>query len=140
MLNEFTFKSKDEWRSELIARRLEITDKPARSERATRRVLPLLKGNVLVYVSMSSELCTRGLIKSLLANNAVTVYAPYTIDGEIMPRRVVSVSEPDKWGNMPSDCYAAEPCEKERDRSINIDYCITPLLGFNCDGYRIGYG
>ncbi len=140
MLNEFTYKSKEKWRSELIARRREITDKPERAACATRLILPMLKGNVMVYASIGTEISTERLITELRERPDVTVFAPYTVAGEITPRRVVKWSAPDNCGNLPNDCYASVRDEKARVQSIKIDYCVTPLLGFNGDGYRIGYG
>lgn len=140
MLNEFTYKSKEELRRELTARRRELTDKPRREQCAVRRLSPLLKGNVMVYVSMGSELCTHGLIEELLARDDVVVYAPYTVGDTIEPRRVACVGAPNKYGNMPADCYAEASRENSRERSIKLDYCVTPLLGFNREGHRIGYG
>lgn len=111
------------------------------SKNAVARLLPLLRGNVMVYASIGSELDTSALINALLLRDGVTLYAPFTQNGEILPRRVVGVKPPEKWGNMPEDCYLSfDDAEKRNYKSVKLDYCVTPLLGFNSAGYRIGYG
>ena len=41
-----------------MARRCEITDKPERAACATRLIFPMLKGIVMVYASIGTEICT----------------------------------------------------------------------------------
>lgn len=125
---------KDKLRSLLIERRKNIADKPALSHMATERVLPLVHDNVMVYVSMAAELSTTELIEKLLTRDDVCVYVPYTENGVIMPRRLKKLGAADKLGNLDECCY-----HKSTD-SVKIDMCVTPMLGFNADGYRIGYG
>lgn len=135
MRKEFTY-DKQTLRRKLIELRAGIGDKPERSHAITESVLPLLRGNVMAYVSIGSEADTTELISRLVARSGVTVFAPYTApDGIIVPRRVVSLGKADKRGNMPDDCYAADV-----GQAPEIDCCVTPLLAFDGDGYRLGYG
>lgn len=121
--------------------RKNLKDKPMLSKNAVARLLPLLRGNVMAYISIGSELDTTELINALLLCDNVTLYAPYTENGEIMPRRVICVKTPNKWGNMPEECYSpSDDVENDNNKSVKLDYCVTPLLGFNYAGYRIGYG
>lgn len=127
------YKDKNLLRRELIALRKNISDKHEREQAATRIALSLLRGNVLVYVSMGSELSTDKLIAELLKRSDGAAFAPYTANGVITPKRLAHTGKPDSNGNLPNDCYG-ETCDTK------IDFCVTPLLGFNGDGYRIGYG
>lgn len=94
--NEFTH-DKAEIRRRLLTRRSSAADKPVLSRRAVARLLPLLRGNVMIYVSIGSELDTSGLIDVLLGNSDIALFAPYTSKGAIVPlpvksaeRRIVS--------------------------------------------------
>ncbi|MDE7464174.1 MAG: 5-formyltetrahydrofolate cyclo-ligase [Clostridiales bacterium] len=122
-------------RSELRDRRAHIADKPALSKMATEHILPLLRGNVLVYASIADELCTTDLINALFSRADVQVFAPFTVNGIIMPRRLIKLGKADRLGNLADECYS-----KENDSEVKIDVCVTPLLGFDSDGYRLGYG
>lgn len=140
--NEFTYSEaalgKAELRRELKQRRAELADKQSLSERAVRRVLPLLRGNVLVYVSIGSELNTFSLINRLLLRADANVYVPYTENGIITPRRIVQLAPPNGYGNLTQSSY--KQSELGDGNAVKIDISITPLLGFNENGYRIGYG
>lgn len=127
------YKDKSQLRSELALRRKVLTDKPKREKTITSTALSFLRGNVLVYVSMGSEVSTVGLISELLQRRDTVVFAPYTTDGVITAKRLVRLGAPDGIGNLSDDCYGGTCVDK-------IDFCVTPLLGFNDGGYRIGYG
>ncbi|MBD5131650.1 MAG: 5-formyltetrahydrofolate cyclo-ligase [Clostridiales bacterium] len=133
---DFTYSDKAAVRSELLRIRAEITDKLLKSTEIARRALTLVRGNVMTYISIDSEVDTVYLNDELLKRGDIVLFAPYTVNGKILPRRVKRFDKPDKYGNMPSDCYFAS-C---KIKGIFLDYCITPLVGFNDGGYRIGYG
>lgn len=133
MLNEYTF-DKAALRRELIARRDGIPDKPYLSRLIADRVIELCSGRVMVYVSIGSEVQTRRLISELTARADIELFVPSTKNGIITPVKLMRMGEPDCFGNLPEDCYIK--CES----SSKIDCSITPLLGFNSKGYRIGYG
>ncbi len=128
------FMSKSNLRAELLRRRAAVSDKPELVRRATENLLPLLSGGVLVYVSIGSEMSTELLINELLRRDGIAVYAPYTIGAEITPLKAVNFERADRLGNMPRRCYDGSAVASD------IKYCVTPLLGFNSKGYRIGYG
>lgn len=130
--NAFTYE-KSELRHELKLRREAVADRLAFSERICELALPLLRGNILVYVSIGTEASTVPLITRLFERGA-KVYAPLTENGIIMPRRLIKLALPDRSGNLPL-CAYAESCA-----GADIDMSVTPLLGFNKNGYRIGYG
>lgn len=133
MPKDFTYKDKTTLRRELKAIRADIADKQEREAAAVKTALDMLRGNVLVYISIGSELSTDRLIAALMRRADVKVYAPHTVSGIITPRLLLRADKPDSVGNLPLDCYGAE-C------GAAIDFCVTPLLGFNGDGFRIGYG
>lgn len=124
---------KEALRKVLINKRVCAADEN-KARAAIERILPLLSGKVMVYVSMGSELPTRELIERLWAQPSIEVFVPYTADGFIMPRKIKYLAEPDKLGDLPEQAYDGGICEAK------LDFCVTPLLGFNLRGYRIGYG
>ncbi len=128
---EFTY-NKSDARAALLKIRAGITDRNGKTFAATEKMAPLAKGNVLVYVPIGSEISTLPLIEILSRRNDVTLYAPHTVGNTITPKRLIYVDSADRYGNLPTDCYG-EPAE-------NIDICITPLLGVDKNGYRLGYG
>lgn len=96
--------------------------------------MPLLCGNVMIYVAIGSEMPTDALIKRLLADPTVSVYVPHTDDSmRITPRRLRSVGCADKLGNL-DETHLFPP------DGVDIDCCVTPLLAFAADGSRLGYG
>lgn len=131
-LNESTSKSKI--RKSLMLYRNELADKPRLSRAIADKVLPMLSGNVMVYISIGSEVDTAYIVDMLMSVQNVTVFAPYAENGIITPKKLVARFAPDRMGNLPRDCYCSEHYPPK------LDYCITPLLGFNDRGYRIGYG
>lgn len=141
MRKEFTFEDKCGLRKRLLSLREAVEDKHRLSEYVVEKIMPMLHGNVMVYVSIGSELRTDGLIDKLLNRNDATLFVPYTADEKIFPRRLVKLGVADRRGNLPSECYFGETeAEKRENAAIKLDFCVTPLLGFNTDGYRIGYG
>ena len=126
--------NKAELRKRLLSVRRDLADKPVLSRTACVKAARLVRGNVMVYVSIGSELDTKPLIE-ILERNGTDVFVPYTSsDGIITPMRLIKIGTPDRMGNLPSECL------ERVDKKIKMDYCVTPLLGFNPNGNRIGYG
>lgn len=112
-------------------KRLELSDKPQRAAGATARILPMLYGNVMVYLSFGTELSTSLLIEELV-KRGVNLYAPITDNaGNIRPVRIFSYTKPENFGN---------PKEYGQECKAELDFCVVPMLGFNTNGYRVGYG
>ena len=132
---DFTYEHnrKAQERQRLLLLRDSVADKQSRSVEIARKALELLHGNVMVYLSIGSEVGTDYLIDALL-DRGTKVYAPYTTDGVITPRLLVKADKPNRFGNLPENCYGLT------EVSPKIDCCVTPLVGFNDNGYRIGYG
>ena len=93
---------------------------------------------VLCYMSTPSEVDTKGIISSLFEQNK-TVAVPRCIDNtrdmnffiissfEDTYKRTFGVFEPD-----------IKKCQRLRDYRNSV--CILPGLGFDKEGYRLGYG
>ncbi len=128
---DFTY-DKAELRRILIERRKAVGDVRRRAAAASDHIMPLLRGRVMVYISMRSEMPTDKLIDRLLCRPDIAVYAPYTDCGKIVPKRLLRLAKPDRTGNLDLSCYG--------DMSEDIDVCVTPLVGFDPRGYRVGYG
>ena len=116
------------------ATRKNLADKQALSVVACSRAEKLVYGNILAYVPIGSELSTLPLIELLRKRSDVAVYVPHTVGTVIVPRKLVKLDKPNGTGNLPDDCYG-EPLGAEK-----LHFCITPRLGFNDAGYRLGYG
>lgn len=130
---EFTC-NKSLLRKELKIIRSNVENRQAKTLAILKSVLNLVSGNVLVYVSIGSEVSTNYIITELYKCQNVVVYAPYTVDGDINVRKLVSLGTPDKNGNLPLECYGEEL------NADKLDYCLTPALAVNRKGYRLGYG
>lgn len=133
MFNDISQKA--ELRLRLAKIRENIADKHIADERIQSVAARLVFGNVMVYVAFGTEVQTSRLISQLMENSRVTVFVPHTTNGIITPKRLLRSGVADRYGNLPEDCY-----DNASDYTTNIDCCITPLLGFNDCGYRIGYG
>lgn len=126
---EFTYKATV--RDFMRQLRQNLSDKLQRADAATARILPMLYGNVMVYLSFGAELSTRLLIKELV-ERGVNVYAPITDNvGKIRPVRIFAYTQPESYGN---------PQEYGQECKVDLDFCVVPMLGFNTNGYRVGYG
>lgn len=132
--NGFTYNSKSELRKSLMRYRSELADKPRLSREIADKVLPMLHGNVMLYISIGSEVDTKYVADKLLSASGATLYAPYTENCIITPKKLLAYGVADCMGNLPRECYG------KTDIPPKIDFCVTPLLGFNEHGYRIGYG
>ncbi len=120
-------------RTMLLKRRAAVLDRADRENAATNRVLPLIKGSVMIYASIGSELGTTALFNALKENNA-DIYLPYTENGVIYPRKADKLTNPDGLGNL------KEYSTKIDMTNFSPEYCVVPLVGINAKGYRLGYG
>ncbi len=135
MQNEYICKDKTKLRKYLKELRAKVDDRAEKERKAIENILPQLYGKVLVYVPIGSELSTIALIEELMRRADITVFVPYTVDSVITPVRLIKLTAAaDRLGNVDGSCYAKDSAPK------SIDCCVTPLLGYNDSGYRIGYG
>ena len=124
---------KSELRQALISRRETVSERERKDMAITEKVLTLAAkySSVFVYVSMGSEVSTLGIINQLSKSH--TVYVPHTFGCEMHAVKYDGSSLiPDKIGNIfesPHEFYDGQ-----------AELTVVPLLGFNEDCYRIGYG
>ena len=124
---------KSELRRALMLRREEIAGRKSKDSAIKEKVLRLAAdySSVFVYVSIGSEVDTRAIIDSLKKTHAV--FVPHTVDGEMHAVKYDgSPLTPDRVGNI----YKSD-CEFYDGQAM---LTIVPLLGFNKDCHRIGYG
>ena len=129
------FEDKNAARARLLKVRAGIENRHELSESIARRAAELAEGNVMLYIAMGTEAETYPLAMRLADKPGVTLFAPYTSGGIITPRKISCFGKPNRMGNMPEECYAVSG-----EKSTKIDCCITPLVGFNKELFRIGYG
>lgn len=91
---------------------------------------------LLTYVSTDIEVDTKSLIEGALIDGK-TVLVPKCVDGKIDMKfyKISSISDlkPGAFGVL-----EPENCEQVSDFSDAV--CILPGLGFDLQGYRLGYG
>lgn len=94
-------------------------------------LIPELKsGKVMCYISIGNEMGTYDIIEYLLSEGRA--YVPYTKDGEIECRKLIRMPKyADNYGNVKEECMG------EADTP---DISVTPLLAYNGERYRLGYG
>ena len=99
--------------------------------------------SVFIYVSLGCEVDTRDIIANVFGK--IDVFVPYTYDGKMVPVRLNNLDKlkcADKYGNV---YLCNEPKENDYLRTdasnkYSIDLTITPMLAFNSELYRLGYG
>ncbi len=123
-------------RKEMLTLRNSIELAGEKNCQILKKVLKLLKeGNytsIFSYVSMRNEVDTKAIISALF--NVVEVFVPHTLPSVMFPVRYIGevpLDKTDKYGNIflnPSD------------EKIIPQVTLTPLLAFDKDFYRLGYG
>ena len=100
-----------------------------------KKVLNLLQGreynSLFCYVSFNGEVSTIDLLKGL--QNTKQIYTPFTHDGKMLLSRYDG-SLPlhlDKFANI---------IGQEKGQDISADITIVPMLAFNNNLKRLGYG
>ena len=90
---------------------------------------------IFCYVAMLGEVDTKRIISYYINKRGASLYVPYT-EAEMKLKRLVSCENlsVDKLGNLPLGSYASECYDGD------VDMTIVPMLAFNVDLYRLGYG
>ncbi len=128
--------NKSEVRKELLGIRREIKDREKKDARIYATLKDLIDKikpeSVFCYVSMNSEVDTKKFIAEYF--DKTEIYAPYTSDGNMTLRRLRSVMNlsTDKLGNVEESCLGEE--------RTSCSVSIIPLVGFNEEKKRMGYG
>ncbi len=128
--------SKQQAREACAKRRRNITCRKRKDTQIANNLLQLLKSlsarKVFIYVSMSSEVDTVNLIKEIF--DEFEIFVPFTdLSGYMEERKLLSVQNltTDRYGNVSSEYLG------DRDK---CDVAVIPLLAFNDELHRIGYG
>ena len=132
---------KKELRPALTARRraLEQTEKSRLDEEIFKRLIETeeIKNarTILCYVSSEIEVGTREFL-SYCFENGVNVAVPKCVGNEMIFRKITSFSQLETgYKNI---LEPTDDCAEITDFEGAV--CITPALGINNKGYRIGYG
>lgn len=136
-----TVSSKEALRQRLRLKRQEISPEQyaAHSREITKNLLEILRPfkTILVYSSKPPEVDTRPLIAALL-DEGKNVIVPI-IQREDCSLRLSYIRTPDVL--VPSTFNVPEPIGNEIPADpADIEVALVPLLGFDDDGNRIGYG
>ncbi|MBT8507795.1 hypothetical protein AZH53_05105 [Methanomicrobiaceae archaeon CYW5] len=132
---------KEQLRSACRARRdaLPEIERTRMSEAITKRVLALVgpHATVMAYASKEPEVETMPLLCSLIRQGKHLVLP--IIQREDRTLRLSYVRSPDALS--PSTFGVPEPVEcEEPAEAASLDIIIVPLIGFDREGNRIGYG
>ncbi|MFI3324729.1 MAG: 5-formyltetrahydrofolate cyclo-ligase [Clostridia bacterium] len=130
--------NKDVLRNQLKAIRKNIENKADKDVLINSRILEFIKNerDVLVYLSAYTEVETLNLCKILLKNK-VNVYAPKCIDD-----RTMIFCKVESLNQLKKSKYGIfEPIDNMKVlQKLENPICLVPGLGFDLNGYRIGYG
>ena len=124
---------KNDLRRILMLRRENIAERERKDAAIRKKVLAIAAKfpSTFIYVSMGSEVDTHAIISSLI--NTHSVYIPHTVGGEMHAVKYDgSPLRPDKFGNI----YNSDLEFYDGQAGLTI----VPLLGFNNERHRIGYG
>lgn len=88
--------------------------------------------SIFSYFSFGQEVDTHKIIENYFGKKII--FMPYTNNKEMTPLQLLKLDnlKCDKLGNLPIESYGN--CAKA------IDITIVPMLAFNKDCYRLGYG
>jgi len=127
---------KTEWRQILLSKRKLLSAQRRSGASALLKEKLLKRGRLLSFSSFNSEIDTRPLNILLAAQGCL--FLPRVEGSSLMPYRVDDIdsqlihSSTGIWEPDPRLCSKASLSE--------IDFCLVPGLGFDQEGFRIGYG
>ncbi len=135
---------KNAWRRRLLDARERLPDRDRRSA-AIRSHLEKLEqyrtaASVLCYVGVKSEVATAELVADRLSEGLVTAVVAVS-DGELLAVRIERMSElaPASFGLLePAEAVRSDPARILDPASV--DAMLIPGVGFDHDGWRLGYG
>lgn len=95
------------------------------------------------YVSFGSEVDTMDLIRNVFGK--IEVFVPYTFDGKMIPVKLDSpdrLLSADKHGNVYryGEPVMSDFLLADTNGRYCVDVTIVPMLAFNDELYRLGYG
>lgn len=129
-------------KSKNYRRGMDPQDKAGRDSRIRQRLQCLYQypqaRTILCYVSKKIEIDTFGIIEDALAAGK-RVAVPRCVEGtRLMDFYLIHSAEDMEKGSFGVLEPVVERCEKLTDFSRSI--CIVPALGYDLEGYRLGYG
>jgi len=128
--------NKLEQRQEIKSRLRNLENKDILSDKVYSNLisLNLLKGKVLIYNSINSEVSTNKLVEYY--KNKVELFMPKVVGDDMVFIRV------DENTQYSIGAFGIkEPIGKEYTKAeIDFDVCVTPLLGFDKNLNRLGKG
>ncbi len=128
--------NKIEQRQEIKSRLKSLENKDILSDKVYSNLisLNLLKGKVLIYNSINSEVSTNKLVEYY--KDKVELFMPKVIGDDMV---FIRVDENTKYSI--GAFGIKEPIGKEYTKEeIDFDVCVTPLLGFDKNLNRLGKG
>lgn len=90
--------------------------------------------HIFLSIDKFNEVDTSAFIQELWARE-IRVFVPKMIGDTLITLEILpnTVYETNSWG-------IREPLGTEDSSSVNLKYCITPLLYCDSNGHRVGYG
>lgn len=132
--------TKDEVRQISKKTRAELLFRDEKNCQIKHNVLKLLKGknvdSLFLYVAMGSEVSTYSIAEAFFGK--LDLFVPFTACGKMLPVRLDSLSRLKKTDKLGNVYTASEITEDMLGKSIDVT--IVPMLAFNNERYRVGYG
>lgn len=138
---------KIEFRIKALKIRSELSFRAEKDCKIRRKVIKLLSGtksdSLFFYLSMGSEVDTKDIISELFGKKEI--FVPYTFKENMTPAKLPNLDmiyKTDKLGNaegIENFLSKATRFDAEALRK-NIDVTVVPMLAFNQDKFRLGYG
>lgn len=134
--NEYRAQAK-EFRLSLTAQDKEYLDRAIQEKLFEIKELTEAK-TVLCYMSTPTEVETRGIITKLFSLNK-NVAVPRCVD-DSRDMEFFSIASLDQTQKRTFGVFEPDPNKCERLRDFRNSVCILPGLGFDKEGFRLGYG
>lgn len=90
---------------------------------------------VMFFVSFGKEIYTHNMVQEALKDESKTIVIPKVVEFELIPCIIENFS-----GLVRSSYGILEPIEAKKANLDEIDVVLVPGIGFDKNGYRIGFG
>ena len=138
---------KKEFRIKALKIRSELSFRAEKDCKIRQKVIKLLSGiksdSLFFYLSMGSEVDTKDIISELFGKKEI--FVPYTFKETMSPVKLPDLDmiyKTDKLGNAEGiENFLSEVTRFDAEAlRKNIDVTVVPMLAFNKDKFRLGYG
>ena len=138
---------KKEFRIKALKIRSELSFRAEKDCKIRQKVIKLLSGiksdSLFFYLSMGSEVDTKDIISELFGKKEI--FVPYTFKENMTPVKLPNLDmiyKTDKLGNAEGiENFLSEATRFDAEAlRKNIDVTVVPMLAFNKDKFRLGYG